>query len=258
MPSPAGFPPSSDGGRPAGLPSDGGRSAGLPLTHVPARGDTPAADRTARDHDHDAAPAPAHGFPAHPPAFLFDFREPEAYLAAERVLRTMPVATPWVPIDSTRLPESTWGGFRCEADEEAARERIESAAVGYGLQPVVWPRVIQPDTRKALLAAWYAKGIGRVVSFSLPAFRQAFAGGHDLSHETPVLLAASACEMHPRAIVQAFGRPVIAAALDDATDRAIAAGVRRVPAIWTGDRVFHGDAGVDEAAAHLAARIAPD
>ena len=57
-----------------------------------------------------------------------------------------------------------------------------------------------------------------------------------------------------QAIVQAFGRPVIASALDDATDRAIAAGVRRVPAIWTGDRVFHGDAGVDEAAAHLAAR----
>lgn len=238
-------------------------ASGLPITHVPARGDGhedhgpvgPTAP-TARDHDHDAAPADAD--PTRPPAFFFDFGEPEAYLAAERVLQTLPVATPWVPIDSSRLPSSTWGGFRCAEDEAAARERIEALAAERGLQPVIWPAVLPPDTRKALLAAWYAKGIGRGVSYSLPAFRQAFAGGHDLGSETPVLLAASACEMHPRAIVQAFGRPVIAAALDHATDHAIAVGVQRVPAVWTGDRVFHGDAGVDEAAAHLAAGLPPD
>ena len=234
---------------PGGPPADPVASA-LPITHVPA------AAGTARDHDHDAAPSSSPDEQG-PPAFFFDFGDPESYLAAERVLQTLPVATPWVPIDSSRLPDATWGGFRCAEDEAAARERIAATAVERGLQPVVWPAVVPPDTRKALLAAWYAKGIGRVVSFSLPAFRQAFAGGHDLGSETPVLLAASACEMHPRAIVQAFGRPVIAAALDDATERAIAQGVRRVPAVWTGDRVFHGDAGVDEAAAHLESRLPP-
>jgi 2-hydroxychromene-2-carboxylate isomerase len=187
-----------------------------------------------------------------PPAFLFDFRDPESYLAAERVLSTLPVATPWVPIDSSRLPESSWGGFRCPADEEAARERIAATAADRGLQPVRWPAAVPFDSRLALLAAWYAKGIGRVVSFALPAFRQAYAGGHDLSAETHVLLAAAACEMHPRAVVQALGRSAVAAALDAATDRALAVGVRSTPAIWTGDRVFHGDAGLEEAAAHLA------
>lgn len=222
----------------------------LPITRV-----TPGADEgTKRDHDHDAAPTPGD---EGPPAFFFDFGDPECYLAAERVLRTLPVATPWVPVDSSRLPERTWSGFADADDEATARERIEAAAAEYGLQPFVWPAVVPPDTRKALLAAWYAKGIGRIVSFSLPAFRQAFAGGHDLGTETPVLLAASACEMHPRAIVQAFERPVIAKALDDATDRAIAVGVRRVPAVWTGTEVFHGDAGVDEAAAALARDVDP-
>ena len=240
------------GASPSGTPVSAGGAA-LPVTHVRA-GDAGREAGTARDHDHDAAPVSSDVFPERPPAFFFDFGEPEAYLAAERVLQTLPVATPWVPIDASRLPEASWGGFRCAEDEAAARERIERTAVERGLQPVRWPVAVPPDTRRALLAAWYAKGIGRVVSFSLPAFRQAFAGGHDLGTETPVLLAASACEMHPRAILQAFERPVIAAALDDATDRAIALGVRRVPAIWTGDRVFHGDAGVDEAAAHLAAR----
>jgi 2-hydroxychromene-2-carboxylate isomerase len=126
-----------------------------------------------------------------PPAFLFDFRDPESYLAAERVLATLPVATPWVPIDSSRLPDSSWGGFRCAADEEAARERIAATAAGRGLQPLRWPAAVPFDSRLALLAAWYAKGIGRVVSYALPAFRQAYAGGHDLSTEAYVLLAAS-------------------------------------------------------------------
>jgi 2-hydroxychromene-2-carboxylate isomerase len=253
--------PSSADDAPPAAGAVASADGGLRITQVPAGRDAVAADGhdhdagTKRDHDHDAAPTPGD---EGPPAFFFDFGDPESYLAAERVLRTLPVATPWVPIDSSQLPERTWGGFRCAEDEAAARERIEAGAAGYGLQPVVWPPVVPPDTRKALLAAWYAKGIGRVVSFSLPAFRQAFAGGHDLGTETPVLLAASACEMHPRAIVQAFERPVIAAALDGATDRAIAAGVRRVPAIWTGDRVFHGDDGVDEAAAHLEARAAAE
>ncbi len=190
-----------------------------------------------------------------PPAFYFDFRDPGSYLAAERVLQTLPVATPWVPIDASRLPgPHAWEGFRCETDHEAYRERIEAVADERGLQPLRWPVEVPFDSRLALLAAWYAKGIGRVVSFSLPAFRQAFAGGHDLATETYVLLAASACEMHPRAVVQAFGRPSVAAELDDATERAIARGVRTVPAVWTGDRVFHGDDELDAAAAHLMPR----
>jgi 2-hydroxychromene-2-carboxylate isomerase len=245
---------------------------GLPLTRWPAGAPG------ARDADTaDGPPVPAGTGPAAPggtsadptagedppppadegpPAFFFDFRDPESYLAAERVLTTLPVATPWVPIDSARLPSSSWDGFRCETDEAAARDRITAVAAERGLQPLRWPAEVPFDSRLALLAAWYAKGIGRVVSFALPAFRQAYAGGHDLSTETPVLLAASACEMHPRAVVQAFERPAIARALADATDRAIAAGVLRTPAVWTGDAVFHGDDGLDEAAAHLAPRAA--
>lgn len=191
-----------------------------------------------------------------PPAFYFDFRDPWSYLAAERVMQVLPVATPWVPIDSSRLPDGeAWSGFRCEADELAARERVEALVRERDMQPLRWPVELPFDSTRALLAAWYAKGIGRVVSFSLPAFRQAFAGGHDLGTETYVLLAAAACEMHPRAVIQAFGRDAVAAQLTDATERAIARGVRTVPAVWTGDRVFHGDDELEAAAAHLARAV---
>lgn len=193
--------------------------------------------------------------PEGPPAFYFDFRDPESYLAAERVMRTIGVPAPWVPIDSSRLPgPHAWDGFRCASDLAAAQEDIERTAAGRGMQPVRWPVELPFDSTLALRAAWYAKGLGRVVSFSLPAFRQAYAGGHDLSTEAFVLISASAAEMHPRAVVQALGRAPVIDALAAATDRAIERGVTSTPAIWTGDRVFHGDAGVDEAAEFFAAR----
>ena len=69
-----------------------------------------------------------------------------------------------------------------------------------------------------MIGATYAKQIGRAVAFSLAAFRQAFAGGRALDEDT-VVIAAAACEMHPRAVLQALGRRSVAAALDAATAR---------------------------------------
>ncbi|MGE4425748.1 MAG: DsbA family protein [Solirubrobacteraceae bacterium] len=224
------------------------------------------AGRVGDDHGHGQGPDPADGGvgdgipdPEGPPAFYFDFRDPESYLAAERVMATLPVATPWVPIDASRLPgPHAWEGFRCEHDEDAWRECIARTAGERGLQPLHWPPAVPFDSTLALRAAWYAKGLGRVVSVSLPAFRQAYAGGHDLATESFVLIAASAAEMHPRAVLQAMDRAPIIDALTAATDRAIERGVRTVPAVWTGDRVFHGDDGIDAAAAALAERLSGD
>ena len=54
----------------------------------------------------------------------------------------------------------------------------------------------------AMRAAVFAQQTGRVVAFSLAAFRQAFAGGRDLTDTDNVLLAAAACELHPRAVLK--------------------------------------------------------
>ena len=53
-----------------------------------------------------------------------------------------------------------------------------------------------------MLAATYAKQIGRAVAFSLAAFRQAYAAGRDLGDPDTVMLAAAACEMHPAAVTK--------------------------------------------------------
>ena len=99
-------------------------------------------------------------------------------------------------------------------------------------------------------AATYAKQIGRSVPFTLAAFRQAFAGGRDLSVPDNVLIAAAACEMHPSAVLKGAGLQSIAARLEDATALAARRGVHDVPAVWlpSGD-VFHGDEALERAAA---------
>ncbi len=188
------------------------------------------------------------------PAFYFDLRSPECYLAAERVLQVLPVAAEWIPIASQRLPAAdTLEGFRCETDREAFFERIARTAERRGLQPLRWPQPFPFDSAFALRAATYAKQIGRTVPFALAAFRQAFAGGRDLSVPDNVLIAAAACEMHPTAVLKGAGLMSIATRLEQATALAEKRGVRDVPAVWLGgERVFAGDDALDAAAGALA------
>lgn len=189
------------------------------------------------------------------PRFWFDLGSAEAYLAAERVMSTLPVAAEWMPIYAAGLP----GGAAVPPDGEGAagrRAAIERAAAAQHVQPLRWPPEWPgADTRLAMVAATYAKQIGRTVAFSLAAFRQAFAGGRTLDQDT-IVIAAAACEMHPRAVVQALGRRSVAAVLDAATAEAAALGVRGVPAVTAGGQVFEGADAVELAAAALAAEPA--
>jgi len=101
--------------------------------------------------------------------------------------------------------------------------------------------------------ATFAKQSGRAVAFSLAAFRQAFAAGRDLTDPDNVLIAAAACELHPRAVLPAIERASVKRELRDATDRAADRGVRGVPSVVVADEVFWGDDRLEEAARAAAA-----
>jgi 2-hydroxychromene-2-carboxylate isomerase len=173
------------------------------------------------------------------PIFYYELACPACYLAAERIMADLPVVPEFVPV--------LWEPVR-----DPDRAEIERAAAARGLQPVRWPDPWPPQTRTAMLAATYAKRIGRAVAFSLAAFRQAFAGGRDLGEEDTVLIAAAACEMHPAAVLKAIAMASVAGALEQATSGARAAGVLVLPAIAVGERVFQGEGAIEEAAAALA------
>ena len=204
---------------------------------------------------HSTAAAPSSEGPR--PLFFYDLGDPESYLAAERVTAGLPLVPEWIPIDAALLSDQEAG-----ADRPGRRVALEALAARRGMQPLKWPPRWPAEHRRALLAATWARQLGRTVAFSLAAFRQVFAGGRDLSADDTLLLAAAACELHPRAVLSALERPALGDALDAATGAAAAAGVRRVPALaWEGE-IFHGDSGVDvladmlETATRRAAAIA--
>jgi 2-hydroxychromene-2-carboxylate isomerase len=195
---------------------------------------------------------------AEQPLFYYDLADPDCYLVAERVMSELPVVPEWEPVleadllvdaEPRRKSEPT-GRFFAQP-QVAYRERIERRAAELGLQPLRWPAQWPPDSREAMLAATYAKRIGRAVAFSLAAFRQAFAGGRDLGDRDTILIAGAACEIHPSALLKALSMESVAAALRDANARAHAAGVRSFPAIQVGDAVFDGEDLVGRAAAAL-------
>jgi 2-hydroxychromene-2-carboxylate isomerase len=193
----------------------------------------------------DPAPAPR---TSAGPAFYFDLGSPDAYLLAERVLQTMPVATEWIPVLAADLPGAeSYDAFRCAQEREIVLDGFRLTAERRGLQPLRWPDPFPFDSAFAMHAATYAKQIGRAVPFALAAFRQAFAGGRALDADT-VLIAAAACEMHPAAVLKAAELRSVREALAAATAAAAARGARDVPAIVVGTEVFHGDAALPAAA----------
>jgi 2-hydroxychromene-2-carboxylate isomerase len=180
------------------------------------------------------------------PTFFFDLGSPYAYLAAERVnaLFASELGEPpeWQPVLLgglfKRFGRDSWANGPGRADGLA---EVERRAAQRGLPPLRWPEPFPGNTLYAMRVATYAKEIGRVVAFSLAAFRQAFAGGRDLTEPDNVLLAAAAAEMHPRAVTAAVERESVKGALREATERAGDLGVQGVPAVVVDDEAYWGD-----------------
>jgi 2-hydroxychromene-2-carboxylate isomerase len=141
------------------------------------------------------------------------------------------------------------GSWSETPEREAGMREVERRAAEYGLPPVRWPEPWPGNTLLAMRAATYAAQIGKAVSFSLAAFRQAFNGGRDLSNPDNVLIAAAACELHPRAVLGAVESDAVKARLRAATEEAAAHGVVGVPTVAVGDQVFWGDDRLHEAVA---------
>ena len=187
------------------------------------------------------------------PIFYYDLGSPYAYLAAERMQRVLPVVPVWQPILLGGIWKETGGRSWATTDRrEAGMREIEERAERYGLLPLKWPAGWPNNTLQAMRAAVFAQQGGRAVAFSLAAFRQAFAGGKDLSDVDNVLIAAAACELHPRAVMKGIELRSTKDRLREATADACARGVRGVPTVAVGDQLFYGDDRLEEAAAALA------
>ena len=135
---------------------------------------------------------------------------------AERVLSEVPQPCEWIPV----VAADPTPAFRCAEESDIWRLELERRAREQRLQPVVWPPSVPFDSAFAMRAATYAKSGGKTVAFALAAFRQAYCAGRDLSVPENVMIAAAACEIHPKALLKATGLRSIADKLEAASAEA--------------------------------------
>ena len=152
------------------------------------------------------------------PVFLYDLASPLCWLAAEEVGG----GAVWQPVSLQDLNPAAHAAL-ADVDRDAVEVRAP--------MPVRWPEPFPADTRAAMLAAAFAKKSGRAVAFSLAAFRQAFAAGRDLGDLDNVMIAAAACELHPRALSKGIELESTRAELDAGTAIAREHGVTELPAL---------------------------
>ncbi|HEX4308022.1 MAG TPA: DsbA family protein [Solirubrobacterales bacterium] len=189
--------------------------------------------------------------------FYYDLGSPYAYFSAERISGLFTEAgleqPEWQPILLGGLfrqfGRGSWAQTEARAEGIAECER---RAAEYGLPPIVWPEVWPGEMLAAMRVATFAKQAGRTISFSLAAFRQQFAAGKDLTDLDNVMIAAAACELHPRALESAVRTKSVKDGLREATAAAAAAGVFGVPSVRVGEEVFWGDDRLEEAVAAAA------
>jgi 2-hydroxychromene-2-carboxylate isomerase len=187
--------------------------------------------------------------------FYYDLGSPYSYLAAERIHAVFDQPPVWRPILLGALfvlhGRDSWANG---PGREAGMREVERRAAEYGLPQVRWPDPWPGNTLFAMRAATFATQIGKAVSFAQAAFRQAFAGGKDLTDRDNVLVAAAACELHPNALVKAVGTRSVKDALRAATDEAARQGVIGVPTVVVEGDVFWGDDRLEDAAQAAAGR----
>jgi 2-hydroxychromene-2-carboxylate isomerase len=152
------------------------------------------------------------------PLFFYDLASPLCWLAAEDVGGE----AIWQPVSLQDL----------HPQAHAALAGVDRAAIaGQAPMPLRWPDPYPADSRKAMLAAAFAKKSGRAVAFSLAAFRQAFAGGKDLGDPDNIVIAGAACELHPRALLQGIELRSTREELEAGTALAREHGVTELPAV---------------------------
>jgi 2-hydroxychromene-2-carboxylate isomerase len=192
--------------------------------------------------------------------FYYDFNSPYSYLAAERISGLFAEAgaeqPDWQPISFGHILKATGRRpWSFEEDRSANFAEIARRAKERGLPEVRYPEgwPIDNYSLNPLRATIYAKESGRVVSFTLACFRQVFAAGRDMSDLDNVLLAAAACELHPKAVLKGIETQSVKDKLRAATDEALARGVEGIPTVAVGSELFWGDDRLEAAVERAAA-----
>ena len=184
--------------------------------------------------------------------FYFDLGSPYAYLSAERIDACFEGAglepPVWRPVLLgglfKRFGRSSWA--LTESREEGMAE-IEERAADYGLPPVRWPHPWPDSYLLSMRVATAASLVDRTREFALAAFHQAFVLGRDLANRETLRLAAVDCGLDPDQLMIASGDVNVKMSLRASTEMAGDRGVKGVPTLAIGEKLFWGDDQLDAA-----------
>jgi 2-hydroxychromene-2-carboxylate isomerase len=174
----------------------------------------------------------------------FDLGSPYSYLAVERAAAVLGAPPTLQPVLAGAIFNHRGHGSWGHTDARAAHQaEIEARALRDGLPPVVWPPGWPPNTLHAMRATvWAQRAHGAGEAFARTAFRAAFADGEDLGELATLLAVAERAGLPADELADGIADPATKAALRDATDAAIALGVRGVPTVALDDgRLVFGD-----------------
>jgi 2-hydroxychromene-2-carboxylate isomerase len=175
-------------------------------------------------------------------SLYFDLGSPYAYLAVSRaqaVLGRAPDLEPVLLGAIFRLRgRGSWSQTAQRASEIA---EVERRAAAYGLPPMAWPDGWPLDGLRTMRAATWAKQQDAADAFAQAAFRHQFVDGRDLSGAEALAEVAEEVGLSGDHLRAAIESPAVKDRLKSATGHAWEAGVRGVPTVRVGPRLFYGD-----------------
>jgi 2-hydroxychromene-2-carboxylate isomerase len=172
----------------------------------------------------------------------FDLNSPYAYLAVERAADVLGTAPELEPVLLGAIfAQRGWGSWAHTDERDDRLVDLAERAERYGLEPLVYPDGWPLDGLTAMRAATWAKQQGAVEPFALAVFRRQFVTGEDCSGIDALADVADEVGLGGDALRAAVQMPAVKDALRAATEAAWDAGVRGIPSLRVGDRVFYGD-----------------
>jgi 2-hydroxychromene-2-carboxylate isomerase len=185
-------------------------------------------------------------------SLYFDLGSPYAYLAiarAEAVFGHQPDLEPVLLGAIFRMRGS--GSWSQTADRAKGMAEVERRALAYGLPAVVWPEEWPLDGLRTMRAATWAKQNNMIDVFSKAIFSHQFVSGRDLSSIDALAAVAEEVGLSGDELRAAVDSQAVKDQLKTATAHAWELGVRGVPTVRVGQRLFYGDDQLELAASTL-------
>lgn len=144
-----------------------------------------------------------------------------------------------------------WGSWSQTAQRANGIAEVERRASIYGLPPMVWPEGWPLDGLRTMRAATWAKQKSMTEAFVKAVFDHQFVNGRDVSGIDALAAIAEEVGLSGDELRVAVDSPTVKDQLKAATAAAWELGVRGVPTVRVGPRLFYGDDQLGVAAAHV-------